>query len=188
MLRPPGAPQDNGLTAGWRSFIDSPHQQNSGLRPGRYQLDPPEHGTPYEPGCGSSASQKTVWSYALRCISALRANTVVPLLFDLANATVCADRPKGLGVSGKGVSHMLFLFGLRTRAKSLGQVERSCSKCARPTVHNAVESRRWFTLFFIPVIPLGGNQVVRCGVCGLTTKASPELKDQLATRAMAAKA
>ena len=83
---------------------------------------------------------------------------------------------------------MLFLFGLRTRAKSLGQVERSCSKCARPTVHNAVESRRWFTLFFIPVIPLGGNQVVWCGVCGLTTKASPELKDELATRAMAAKA
>jgi hypothetical protein len=129
-----------------------------------------------------------VRSYALRCISALRANTLVPLLFDLANATVCADRPKGLGVSGKGVTHMLFLFGLRTRAKSLGQVERLCSKCARPTVHNAVESRRWFTLFFIPVIPLGGNQVVRCGVCGLTTKASPELKDQLATRAMAAKA
>ena len=140
------------------------------------------------PSCGSSASQKTVRSCALRCISALRANTLVPLLFDLANATVCADRPKGLGVSGKGVTHMLFLFGLRTRAKSLGQVERSCSKCARPTVHNAVESRRWFTLFFIPVIPLGGNQVVRCGVCGLTTKASPELKDQLATRAMAAKA
>ena len=149
---------------------------------------PPKHGTPYEPSCGSSASQKTLRSYALRCISALRANTVVPLLFDLANATVCADRPKGRGIPGKGVTHMLFLFGLRTRAKSLGQVERSCSKCARPTVHNAVESRRWFTLFFIPVIPLGGNQVVRCGVCGLTTKASPELKDQLATRAMAAKA
>jgi hypothetical protein len=61
---------------------------------GRYQLDPPKQGTPYEPSCGSSASQKTVRSYALRCISALRANTVVPLLFDLANATVCADRTK----------------------------------------------------------------------------------------------
>jgi hypothetical protein len=55
-------------------------------------------------------------------------------------------------------------------------------------MHIAIESRRWFTFFFIPVIPLGGNQVVRCGVCGLTSKASPELKDQLATRAMAAKA
>ena len=83
---------------------------------------------------------------------------------------------------------MLFLFGMRTKAKSIGQIERPCSKCARPTMHIAVESRRWFTLFFIPVIPLGGNCVVRCGVCGLTSKASPELKDQLSVKAMAAHA
>jgi zinc-ribbon family len=83
---------------------------------------------------------------------------------------------------------MFFLFGMRTKAKSIGQVERSCSKCARPTMHNAVESQRWFTLFFIPVIPLGSNYVVHCGVCGLTTKGSPELKHQVSTRAMAAKA
>jgi hypothetical protein len=81
---------------------------------------------------------------------------------------------------------MFFLFGMRTKAKSIGQVERSCSKCARSTMHNAVESQRWFTLFFIPVIPLGSNYVVRCGVCGLTTKGSPELKSQIATKAMAA--
>jgi hypothetical protein len=55
-------------------------------------------------------------------------------------------------------------------------------------MHIAVESQRWFTLFFIPVIPLGCNYVVRCGVCGLTTKASPDLKNQIATRAMAAHA
>ncbi len=83
---------------------------------------------------------------------------------------------------------MLFLFGMRTKAKSIGQIERPCSKCTRPTMHIAVESRRWFTLFFIPVIPLGGNYGVRCGVCGLTTKASPELKSQMATQAMAAHA
>jgi hypothetical protein len=87
-----------------------------------------------------------------------------------------------------GVANMFFLFGMRTKAKSIGQVERSCSKCARLTMHNAIESRRWFTLFFIPVIPLGGNYVVRCGVCGLATKASPELKSQLSTKAMAARA
>jgi hypothetical protein len=83
---------------------------------------------------------------------------------------------------------MFFLFGMRTKAKVIAQVERSCSKCARPTMHHAIESRRWFTLFFIPVIPLGGSCTLRCGVCGLATKASPELKSQLATQAMAAKA
>jgi len=83
---------------------------------------------------------------------------------------------------------MFFLFGMRTKAKSIGQIERACSKCARPTMHNAIESRRWFTLFFIPVIPLGGNFVVRCGVCGLTSKGSPELKNQMETKALAAHA
>jgi hypothetical protein len=83
---------------------------------------------------------------------------------------------------------MFFLFGIRTKAKSIGQVERPCSKCARLTMQNAVKSQRWFTLFFIPVIPLGSNYVLRCGVCGLATKASPELEHQLSARAMAAKA
>jgi zinc-ribbon family len=83
---------------------------------------------------------------------------------------------------------MFFLFGTRSKAKSLGQIERPCSKCARLTMQNVVASRRWFTLFFIPVIPLGNNCVLRCGVCGLTTKGSPELQQQLSTRAMAAKA
>jgi len=83
---------------------------------------------------------------------------------------------------------MFFLFGMRTKAKSIGQIERACSKCARPTMHNAIESRRWFTLFFIPVIPLGGNFVVRCGVCGLTSKGSPELKNQMEIKALAAHA
>jgi hypothetical protein len=83
---------------------------------------------------------------------------------------------------------MFFLFGMRKKATSLGQLDRSCSKCARTTVHVAIEAKKWFTLFFIPVIPLGSNYAIRCGVCGLTTKGSPELKTQLSARAMAAKA
>lgn len=83
---------------------------------------------------------------------------------------------------------MLFLFGFRTKGKALGQVERSCAKCARSTMHVAVEAKRWFTLFFIPVIPLGSSYALRCGVCGLATKGSPELKNQFAPKAMAARA
>jgi zinc ribbon protein len=81
---------------------------------------------------------------------------------------------------------MFFLLGTRTKAKAIGQVERPCTKCAKNTVHTAVETKRWFTVFFIQVIPLGGSQVVRCNLCGLTLKASPELQAQLASRAMAA--
>lgn len=80
---------------------------------------------------------------------------------------------------------MFFLFGWRTKAKSLGQVERPCSKCARPTMHAAIESKKWFTLFFIPVIPLGTNYINRCGVCGLATKGSAPMNQ---AKAMAARA
>jgi len=81
---------------------------------------------------------------------------------------------------------MFFLFGVRNKTKAIGQTERPCAKCARPTMQTAVESRRWFTLFFIPVIPLGSSYVVRCNLCGLTLKGSPELKTQLSSRAIEA--
>jgi hypothetical protein len=81
---------------------------------------------------------------------------------------------------------MFFLFGTRRKAKVLGQMERHCAKCTRPTVHSAIESRQWFTLFLIPVIPLGSNYAVRCNLCGLTQKASPELKEQLSAKAASA--
>ena len=81
---------------------------------------------------------------------------------------------------------MFFLFGMRTKAKPMGQVERPCTKCARNTMQTAIETKRWFTLFFIPVVPLGSSQVVRCNLCGLTLKASPELSTQLSAKGMAA--
>jgi hypothetical protein len=83
---------------------------------------------------------------------------------------------------------MFFLFGIRSKAKAIAQQERACTKCLRPTMHAIVETKKWFTLFFIPVIPLGGNFFVRCGVCGLNTKRTAELQDQAAIKAMAAKA
>lgn len=84
---------------------------------------------------------------------------------------------------------MFFLIGVRSKAKAIGQVQHGCTKCARATVHTAVEVRKWLTVFFIPVVPLGGdNYVVRCNLCGLTTKGSSELKSQLKLNAMAAKA
>ena len=84
---------------------------------------------------------------------------------------------------------MLFLFGLRSKAKVIGQIERSCSKCAKPTVQSAIETQRWFTVFFIPLIPIGSSYAIRCNLCGLTVKGSEDVKKQLAApKAMAARA
>jgi len=81
---------------------------------------------------------------------------------------------------------MFFLFGMRRKTKPIGQTERSCSKCTRSTMHTGVELRRWFTLFLIPVIPLGTSYAIRCNLCGLTLKGSPDMKAQISAKAMAA--
>ena len=81
---------------------------------------------------------------------------------------------------------MLFFFGLRTKTRGIKQVECPCTKCARRTVFTAMEVKKYFTLFFIPVIPLGTKRVIRCNLCGLTLKCSPELEAQITGKAMAA--
>ena len=83
---------------------------------------------------------------------------------------------------------MFFLLGVRRKEKTIGQVERPCSKCARPTVHTALELKSWFTLFFIPVIPFGTTYLTRCNFCGTKYKTTDELKSKLSGLAMAAKA
>ena len=81
---------------------------------------------------------------------------------------------------------MFFFFGTRAKSKGLGQAERPCLKCGRNAMHTVIEVKRRFTLFFIPIIPLGTKYVNKCGVCGLSTKGSP-LQPQDAFKAMAAK-
>ena len=83
---------------------------------------------------------------------------------------------------------MFFLIGVRTKAKPIAQVERPCTKCAKNTVQTAIETQKWFTLFFIPIIPLGTTRFVKCNLCGLTLKAAGALDAQLSQKTMAAKA
>jgi zinc-ribbon family len=83
---------------------------------------------------------------------------------------------------------MLFLFGVRRKEKAIGQLERACSKCARPTVHTALEQKSWFTLFFISVIPFGATYLTRCNLCGMKYASTAELKDKASGMAMSAKA
>ena len=83
---------------------------------------------------------------------------------------------------------MFFFFGVRRKERPIGQVERSCSKCGRPTVHTALEFKSWFTLFFIPVIPFGTTYLTRCNLCGMKYKSSADLKSKMSGMAMAAKA
>jgi hypothetical protein len=62
---------------------------------------------------------------------------------------------------------MWIIFGAIPRKKELGQMPTTCDRCARETVHSLEQRRTWFTLFFLPIFPLGGqHEVRRCNLCG----------------------
>ena len=61
---------------------------------------------------------------------------------------------------------MLIIFGLRVFYRTVGQGTFHCQRCGGDREYRHRDGRRWFTLFFIPVIPLnsvGGH--VQCTTC-----------------------
>jgi zinc-ribbon family len=62
---------------------------------------------------------------------------------------------------------LLILFGLRVFYRSVGQGTFHCQRCGGDREYRHKVGRRWFTLFFIPVIPLNTvGEHVQCTVCG----------------------
>ena len=67
---------------------------------------------------------------------------------------------------GQKGSTMLIIFGLRVFYRTIAQGTFHCRRCGgdRPYRHRA--GRRWFTLFFLPVIPLNAvGEHVQCTSC-----------------------
>jgi hypothetical protein len=61
----------------------------------------------------------------------------------------------------------LLIFGYRTRLAILATISYVCETCGVQAAHRVTRRRRWFTLFFIPVIPLGsGTFTDTCVNCG----------------------
>lgn len=62
---------------------------------------------------------------------------------------------------------MILFFGTRTRCRVLGTGAFHCPYCLEPRAYELTESRTWFHLFWIPIVPLGSAQEsVRCTACG----------------------
>jgi len=63
-------------------------------------------------------------------------------------------------------------YGFVTSSKNQGQYPRHCASCGKPTFHTCARRKGWFTLFFVPLIPLGrGYSVAKCNLCGLEADA-----------------
>ena len=61
---------------------------------------------------------------------------------------------------------MLLIFGLSVFFRTLGQGDFHCPNCGGDRHYRQRVARRWFTLFFIPVIPLNRvGEVVECATC-----------------------
>ncbi len=80
---------------------------------------------------------------------------------------------------------MFILFGFRRRAQRLAIVLQLCSRCQTPAAQAVTRIRSFFTLFFIPVIPLGSRYITTCTLCGATTKITKEQADHLIASAQA---
>jgi hypothetical protein len=62
---------------------------------------------------------------------------------------------------------MLLIFGMRNRAHQHGAcVAASCPRCHNEVVLTYLVVTRWFTLFFVPLIPIGGrHRMLVCPIC-----------------------
>lgn len=79
----------------------------------------------------------------------------------------------------------MIIFGMRTMSKTLAMITLVCGRCGNPSAHRIVQRSRWFTLFFIPLIPLGFSRYSTCTYCGATAKLTKEEAQRLVEHAQA---
>jgi tellurite resistance protein len=61
---------------------------------------------------------------------------------------------------------VLLIFGLSVFFRTVGQGDFHCPNCGGDRHYRQRVARRWFTLFFVPVIPLNRvGEVVECATC-----------------------
>jgi zinc-ribbon family len=80
---------------------------------------------------------------------------------------------------------MIILFGIRRRAQRVAVVLQLCSNCRTPAAQAVNRIRTFFTLFFIPIVPLGSRYITTCTLCGAATKITKEHADHLIASAQA---
>ena len=73
----------------------------------------------------------------------------------------------------------MLIWGIRWFTTTLGQLLYPCSQCGKKTVHTAIVRKGRFTLFFIPIFPIGKQYQILCNLCGLRLKAVDNLRAQL---------
>lgn len=61
---------------------------------------------------------------------------------------------------------MLIIFGLTGRSHLIRTISAVCERCGSQGAHHVTKYVRRFSVFFIPLIPLGKRYEDTCTVCG----------------------
>jgi hypothetical protein len=69
--------------------------------------------------------------------------------------------------------------------RTLGVVFMMCQRCKSPCAHTILRLHSWFTLFFIPVIPLGSRYLTVCSMCAGQLRIDATQAEQLRHAALA---
>jgi len=78
---------------------------------------------------------------------------------------------------------VLIIFGFRIRLRTTGQITFFCPKEGGDRLGNQRVARRWFTIFFIPIIPLNQvGELVECTSC--KTRYEPHVAEQPTTASL----
>lgn len=75
---------------------------------------------------------------------------------------------------------MLIIFGISTRTATLATVSLVCRN-GHVAAHRILKLTRWFSLFFVPIIPFSRTYRSVCIQCGLTLDIPKEAAEELAT-------
>lgn len=73
----------------------------------------------------------------------------------------------------------MIIWGFKSSGKTLMQGMTKCKLCGNKTVHSIGKLTKWFTLYFIPVIPYNTKMIMVCHACGARHKFSAEDKQRL---------
>jgi hypothetical protein len=78
---------------------------------------------------------------------------------------------------------VIILFGFRRKSSRLGTIFVVCGYCHTPAAHALTKIRKYFTLFFVPVIPLDTKYAITCTMCGRASQITKETAETYAAHA-----
>jgi hypothetical protein len=77
----------------------------------------------------------------------------------------------------------MIIFGWKPTVKELAALFTRCRSCGMQGWQRIYRTMTWFTLFFLPVLPLMVSRAVICGTCGTRTRLTRAESDALVAQA-----